>query len=111
VLGREGVWRPSGAQGGADEAGGGPVWAGVSEALGGGGAAPVAPFNTSASTTMELAWGWKVEEAPVAQSLRRSRRSDTARSTAADLAHTESRGTRLARREENVKGKPSMWCS
>jgi hypothetical protein len=111
VLEWEGVWRPSGAQGGADKAGGGPVWAGVSEALGGGGTAPVAPFGTFALTTMELAWGWKVEEEPVAQPLRRSRRSDTARSTAADLAHTESRGTRLARREENVKGKPSTWCS
>jgi hypothetical protein len=111
VLGWEGVWRPGGAQGGADEAGGGPVRAGVTEALGGGGAAPVAPFDASATTTMELAWGWKVEEAPVAQLLGRSRCSGTARSTAADLARAESRGTRRARREENVKGKPLAWSS
>jgi hypothetical protein len=55
VLGRGGVRRPGGAQGGADEAGGGPVWAGITEALGGSGAAPVAPFGASASMTMELA--------------------------------------------------------
>jgi hypothetical protein len=66
VLGRGGVQHPDGAQGGADEAGRGPVWAGVVEALGGSGAAPVAPFSASASTTMELAWGRKVEEVPVA---------------------------------------------
>jgi hypothetical protein len=60
-----GVRHPGGAQGGANEAEGGPVRAGIAEALGGCGAAPVAPFGASASTTMELAWGWKVEEAPV----------------------------------------------
>jgi hypothetical protein len=38
VFGREGVWRSGDAQDGADEAKGGPVWAGVTEALGGGGA-------------------------------------------------------------------------
>jgi hypothetical protein len=74
------------------------VWAGITEALGSGGAAPVAPFDTSASTTMELAWGWKVEEAPVAQLLGRSRRSGMARSTAADVARVESRRMRRARR-------------
>jgi hypothetical protein len=35
LLGWEGVRRPGGAQGGADVAGGGQVWAGVAEALGG----------------------------------------------------------------------------
>jgi hypothetical protein len=55
VLGRGGIQRPGGAQGGVDEAEGGPVRAGVVEALGGGGVAPVAPFGASASTTMELA--------------------------------------------------------
>jgi hypothetical protein len=44
VLGREGVRRSGGARGGAGVAGGGPVWAGVAEALGGSGAAPVAPL-------------------------------------------------------------------
>jgi hypothetical protein len=96
VLGRKGVRCPGGAQGGADEAGGGPVRAGVTEALGGGGAALVAPFGDSASITMELAWGWKVDEAPAAQLLGRSRRSSTARSMAADLTHAESRGKRRA---------------
>jgi hypothetical protein len=47
VLGREGVRRPGGARGGADVAGGGLVWAGVAEALGGSGAAPVALFGVS----------------------------------------------------------------
>jgi hypothetical protein len=56
-LGRGGVRRPSGAQGGADEATGGPVRAGVAEFHGGGGAAPVAPFSASVSMTMELASG------------------------------------------------------
>jgi hypothetical protein len=79
VLGQEGVRCLGSAQGGTDEAGEGPVWAGVAEALGGSGTASVAPVSTSASTTMELAWGWKVEEAPVAQLLRRSRCSGTAR--------------------------------
>jgi hypothetical protein len=46
------------------------------------------------STTRWLAWDWKVEEALVAQLLERSRRSGRARSTTADLARTESRGTR-----------------
>jgi hypothetical protein len=63
---------------------------------GGGNAAPVAPFNAFTSTTMELAWGWKLEEAPVAQLLGLSRRSSTARSMAVDLACVESRGTRRA---------------
>jgi hypothetical protein len=40
--------RPGGARGGADVAGGGPVRAGVMEALGGSGAAPVALFGASA---------------------------------------------------------------
>jgi hypothetical protein len=87
------------------------VQAGIAEALGGSGTAPVAPFSASASTTMELAWGWKVEEAPVAQLLRRSRRSGTARSTTADLARAERSGTRRAQREENAKGKPLAWSS
>jgi hypothetical protein len=90
---------------------GGPVRAGIAEALGSGGAALVAPFGASASMIMELAWGWKVEEAPVAQLLGCSRHSRTARSTAADLTRAESRGTRWAQREENVKGKPSVWSS
>jgi hypothetical protein len=107
VLGHVGVRRPGGAQGGADEAEGGPVWAGITSALGGGGAAPVAPFGASALTTMELAWGWKVEEAPMAQLLRRSRRSGMARSTAADLTHAESRGTR--RQEERRTRRGSLW--
>jgi hypothetical protein len=55
VLGWGGVQRPGSAQGGIDEAGGGPVQAGIMEALGSGGAAPVAPFGASASMTMELA--------------------------------------------------------
>jgi hypothetical protein len=55
VLGWEGVRCPGGAQGGADEAGGGPVRAAIAEAPGGGGAAPVALFSASASMTMELA--------------------------------------------------------
>jgi hypothetical protein len=55
VLGWGGVRRPGSAQGGIDEAGGGPVQAGIMEALGSGGAAPVAPFGASASMTMELA--------------------------------------------------------
>jgi hypothetical protein len=87
------------------------VQAGITEALGGGGTTSVGPFGTSASMTMELAWGWKVEEAPVARLLGRSQRSITARSTAAVLARVESRGTRRARREENTKGKPSAWSS
>jgi hypothetical protein len=66
VLGWEGIRCPGGAQGGADEAGGGPVRAGIAEAPGGSGAAPVAPFSASALMTIELAWGWKVEEALVA---------------------------------------------
>jgi hypothetical protein len=101
-----GHWRPGvgagrrsgGAKGGVDEAGGGPVQAGITGAHGVGGAASVAPFGASTSTTMKLAWGWKVEEAPVAKLLRRSRRSGMARSTLADLARAESRGTRRARR-------------
>jgi hypothetical protein len=48
LLGQEGVRRPGGARGGADVAGGGPVWVGVAEALGGSGAAPVALFGISA---------------------------------------------------------------
>jgi hypothetical protein len=40
--------RPGDARGGADVAGGGPVWAGAAEALGGSGAAPVALFGVSA---------------------------------------------------------------
>jgi hypothetical protein len=111
VFGREGIRRPGGAQGGADEAEGGPVRAGVAEALGGGGAVPVAPFDASASMTIELAWGWKVEEAPMAQLLGRSRRSGTARSTAADHTRIESRGMRQVKREENTKGKPWEWSS
>jgi hypothetical protein len=45
VLGWEGVRRSSGARGGAGVAGGGPVWAGVTEALGSSGAALVAPLR------------------------------------------------------------------
>jgi hypothetical protein len=48
LLGREGVQRPGGARGGADMAGGGPVRAGITKALGGSGAAPVALFGVSA---------------------------------------------------------------
>jgi hypothetical protein len=48
LLGREGVQRPGGAWGGADVAGGGPVRAGVTKALGGSGAAPVTLFGVSA---------------------------------------------------------------
>jgi hypothetical protein len=44
VLGREGVQRSGGARGGAGVAGG-PVRASVMEALGGRGAAPVAPLR------------------------------------------------------------------
>jgi hypothetical protein len=40
--------RPGGARGDADVVGGGPVWAGIAEALGGSGAAPVALFGVSA---------------------------------------------------------------
>jgi hypothetical protein len=40
--------RPGGARGGADVAGGGPVRVGISEALGGSGAAPIALFSVSA---------------------------------------------------------------
>jgi hypothetical protein len=40
--------RPGGARGGADVVRGGPVWAGIAEALGGSGAAPVALFGVSA---------------------------------------------------------------
>jgi hypothetical protein len=40
--------RPGGARGGADVAGGGPMRAGVAEALGGSGTAPVALFSVSA---------------------------------------------------------------
>jgi hypothetical protein len=87
------------------------VQAGIAEAPGGSGTALVASFGASALMTVVLAWGWKVEEAPVAQLLRRSMRSGTARSTVADLARVESRGMRQARREENVKGKPSAWSS
>jgi hypothetical protein len=44
-LGREGVQRSGGARDGAGVVGGGPVWAGIAEALGGGGGAtPVAPL-------------------------------------------------------------------
>jgi hypothetical protein len=43
------------------------VRAGVAEAHGSGGAGSVAAFGASTSTTMELAWRWKVDEAPVAQ--------------------------------------------
>jgi hypothetical protein len=107
VLGRGGVRRPGSAQGGTDEAGGGPVRAGVIEALGSSGEAPVAPVSAFASTTMELAFGWKVEEAPMARLLGRSRRSGLTRSSPADVACAESRGTRRARTEENAKGKPS----
>jgi hypothetical protein len=96
VLGREGVQCPGSAQGGADKAGGGPMRAGIVEALGSGGAAPVAPFGASALMTMELAWGWKVEEEPVVQLLRRSRRNGTARSTTTVLMRVECRGTRRA---------------
>jgi hypothetical protein len=45
VLGREDVRRLGGARGGAGVVGGGPVQAGVTEALGGSGAAPVAPLR------------------------------------------------------------------
>jgi hypothetical protein len=48
LLGREGVQHLGGARGGADVARGGPVRAGVTEALGGSGAAPVALFGVSA---------------------------------------------------------------
>jgi hypothetical protein len=48
LLGREGVRRLGGARGGADVAGGGPVRAGITEALGGSGVAPVALFGVSA---------------------------------------------------------------
>jgi hypothetical protein len=68
------------------------VRGGIAEALGGGGAAPVGPFGASASTTMELAWGWKVEEAPVAQLLGRSRCNGTARSTAVPRYGQAARG-------------------
>jgi hypothetical protein len=46
------------------------------------------------STTRWLAQDWKVEEAPVAQLLGRSRCSGRARSMATDLTRTESRGMR-----------------
>jgi hypothetical protein len=45
VLGRESVWRSGDARGCAGVAGGGPVRAGVVEALSGSGAAPVAPLR------------------------------------------------------------------
>jgi hypothetical protein len=96
-----GVRCPGSAHGGVDEAERGPVRAGVAKALGGG-VAPVAPFGASTSTTMQLAWGWKVEEAPVGQLLGLSRHSGTARSTAADVTRAESKGTSRARREENA---------
>jgi hypothetical protein len=46
------------------------------------------------STTRWLAQDWKVEEAPVAQLLRRSMRSGRARSTTANLVRAKSRGMR-----------------
>jgi hypothetical protein len=52
------------------------VRAGVAEAHGGGGAGSVATFGGSASTTMELAWRWKVDEAPVAQLTSRAQRAE-----------------------------------
>jgi hypothetical protein len=45
VLGREGVRRLGSARDGIGVAGGGPVRAGVAEALGGSGAAPIAPLR------------------------------------------------------------------
>jgi hypothetical protein len=47
VLGREGVQRSGGARDGTGVAGGGPVRAGTAEALGGSGAASVAPSSLS----------------------------------------------------------------
>jgi hypothetical protein len=98
---RGGVRRPGGAQGGADEAGGGSVRAGIAKALGGGGAALVGPFGTSASMTMELAWGWKVEEAPMAQLLGCSRRSGTARSGRRRLSSRTRRAEERGGHEES----------
>jgi hypothetical protein len=46
------------------------------------------------STIRWLAQDWKVEEAPVAQLLRRSRHNGRARSTTADLVRAENRGMR-----------------
>jgi hypothetical protein len=55
VLRQEDVRRSRGAQDDVDEVGGGPAWASIVEALGGGSTASVAPFGATASTTR---WGW-----------------------------------------------------
>jgi hypothetical protein len=74
------------------------------------GAASVAPFDATASMMRWAGLGWKVEEAPVAQLLWRSRRSGTPWSTAARQGRVLGGCLREEESREKTKGNSApVW--